>query len=78
VNVGKGPAEAGRYRCLVPTHLPHLPHYRYPPTRPTGPTGPTGPTYQTRHAVERTIGASALHLNAPANSGMFETTPLTR
>ena len=34
--------------------------------------------YQTRHAFCRTMGASALHENAFANSGMFDTVPLTR
>src|SRR5262249_46374567 len=36
------------------------------------------PTYQTLHAFARTIGASGLHENARANSGMFDTTPFTR
>jgi len=34
--------------------------------------------YQTLHAFWRTIGASVLQENAFANSGMFDTTPLTR
>ena len=34
--------------------------------------------HQTRHAFFLTIGASALHENARANSGMLETTPFTR
>src|SRR5260221_13172877 len=34
--------------------------------------------HQTRHAVGRTIGASALHEKAFRNSDMFESGPLTR
>ena len=34
--------------------------------------------YQTRQALGRTIGWPALHENALANSGMFDTTPLMR
>src|SRR6266487_3250792 len=34
--------------------------------------------HHTRHAVGRTIGASALHENAFRNSGMFESGPFTR
>src|SRR5262245_9067110 len=35
-------------------------------------------SHHTRHALGRTIGAFALHLNALANSGMFDSGPLTR
>src|SRR5262245_4691124 len=45
---------------------------------PTYATYPAHPTYQTRQAFCRTIGRPALHENAFANSGTFETTPLTR
>ena len=34
--------------------------------------------YHTRHELARTIGCPAVHENALANSGMFDTTPLTR
>jgi hypothetical protein len=34
--------------------------------------------YQTRHALARTIGASALHENAFWNARMFDAAPLTR
>jgi len=34
--------------------------------------------HHTRHESARTIGCPALHENALANSGMFDTTPLTR
>src|SRR5215831_6879420 len=34
--------------------------------------------HHTRHALVRTIGASGLHENAFANSGVFERTPFVR